>query len=216
MCVNYISPKGLKVSGITIIPKDKTARRKKGKAGLLVWNTSHIHEVKIYAEDSFWDAWEQSHFDLSLIRVFYTQVPQATKDEVITICDGKSVIIGKRVGKTKAILTGGYSLKHIYSEAWVKKKGFVYSPHYQVRIGIDHKRHFIKRYKERIFDLGLVAAFIGKVAQARLGQKVKIISENDILVGVRTTANHAMLITGMVRGEMDWDDYVDVKFEKNV
>lgn len=206
MCLNYINSKGLKVPGITIAPRDNTIVKKKGKPGVLTWNTSHINEVKISAEDSFWDAWEDTHFDLSLIRVFYTQAPQAAKDEEIKVCDGKSVIIGKRVGKTKAVLTGGYMLKNVYSESWVKRKGFFYSPHYQVRIGIDHKKHFIKRYKERSFDLGLVAAFIGKVAQARLGQKVKMISENDILVGTRTTANHAMLISGMVRGEIDWDN----------
>jgi len=211
MCVNYINSQGLKVSSITITPKDNTITRKKGRGGVLIWNTSHSNEVKIHAEDSFWDAWEVSRFDLSLIRTFYTQAPQLSKNEVIKICDGKSVIIGKRIGKTKAVLTGGYMLKNVYSKSWVKRKGFFYSPHYQLKIGIDHKKHFIERYKERGFDLGLAAAFIGKVAQARLGQRVKMIGENDILVGTRTTAHHAMLISGMVRGEMDWEDYVDVK-----
>ncbi|HIQ26983.1 MAG TPA: hypothetical protein EYH42_00605 [Sulfurovum sp.] len=87
----------------------------------------------------------------------------------------------------------------------------IYAPHYEVRVGIDHQKHFIKRYKERNFDLSLVAHFIGKVVQAKLGQRVKMISQNDIVIGTRTTAHRAMLISGMVRGEIDWDDYVDKK-----
>ena len=211
--MKYINSQGSQVPGIVIVPKDNNSivTKKKTKNSVLTWNAFHLNEVKIYAEDSFWSAWDKSRFDLSLIRVFYAQVPQAAKDEEIRICDGKSVIIGRRTSKTKAVLTGGYMLKNVYSESWVRKKGFFYSPHYQIKIGIDHKRHFVKRYKERAFDLGLVVSFIGKVAQARLGQRVKIVSDNDILIGTRTTAHHAMLISGMVRGEMNWDDYVDVK-----
>ena len=203
------------MGSITIIPKVKEdehqTKIKKKKPAPLIWEITTLHEVKLYAKDSFWDAWLKHHFDLSLIKTFYTQVPQLSANEEIKISDGKSVIVGKRTALNKAMLTGGYTLNHIYPKQWVEGKGIIYTPHYEVRIGIDHQKHFIQRYKERNFDLSLVSHFIGKVAQAKLGQRVKMISQNDILIGTRTTAHHAMLISGMVRGEMDWNDYVDKK-----
>jgi len=203
------------MGSIIVIPKvreDESATKiKKKKPAPLTWEVATLHEVKLYAKDSFWDAWLKHHFDLSLIRTFYTQAPQLASHEEIKISDGKSVIIGKRTALNKAILTGGYTLNHIYPKQWVERKRIIYTPHYEVRVGIDHHKHFIKRYKERNFDLSLVAHFIGKVAQAKLGQRVKMISQNDILIGTRTTAHHAILISGMVRGEIDWDDYVDSK-----
>ena len=203
------------MGSITIIPKVKEdeskTKVKKKKPALLTWEVATLHEVKLYANDSFWDAWTKHHFDLSLIKIFYTQSPQLAHNEEIKISDGKSVIIGKRTAQNKAILTGGYSLNYIYPKEWVEGKKMIYAPHYEVRVGIDHQKHFIKRYKERNFDLSLVAHFIGKVAQAKLGQRVKMISQNDIVIGIRTTAHRAMLITGMLRGEIDWDDYVDKK-----
>ena len=203
------------MGSITIIPKVKEdeskTKVKKKKPAPLTWEVATLHEVKLYAQDSFWDAWVKHHFDLSLIKTFYTQTPQLAPNEEIKISDGKSVIIGKRTARNKAILTGGYTLNHICPKERAEGKGFMYTPHYEVRVAIDHHKHFITRYKERNFDLSLVAHFIGKVAQAKLGQKVKMISQNDILIGTRTTAHHAMLISGMVRGEIDWDDYVDIK-----
>lgn len=198
------------MSSITIIPKEK---KKKTRPKTLEWHAEYLHEVKIYAKDSFWVDWIKNRFDLSLLRIFYTRVAQLAYDEEIKITDGKSVITGKRIDRDTAILTGGYKMKGIYSREWAKEKGFVFAPHYQVRIGIDHKGHFIKRYKKRGFDLRLVAAFIGKVAQAKLGQKVKMISEEEIIVGKRLDTHRAVLITGMVRGDMDWDDYVDMKID---
>lgn len=123
------------------------------------------------------------------------------------------MIIGKRTDRDMALLTNGYKMKGVYGKEWAEEKGFVYAPQYQVRINIDHKGHFFKRYKKRGFDLRLVAAFIGKVAQAKLGQKVKMISDEVIIVGKRLDAAHAVLITGMVRGDIDWDDYVDIKMD---
>ena len=73
------------------------------------------------------------------------------------------------------------------------------------------KRHVIKRYKERGFDLSLVSLFIIKAPMAKLGQRIKIIGENDIIIGTRTTEYGSVLITGMKRGEIDFEDYVDYK-----
>jgi len=163
------------------------------------------------AEESFWDDWIKHHFDLSLIRIFYAHSPNLSYGEEITICDGKSVITGKRISKDQAILSRGYKLKYVYSQKWVEKRGYLYTLQYEVCISIDHKSHFIKRYQQRGFNLGLAVRFIGKVAQAQLGQKVKMIGDEDIIIGTRTTAHAAMLISGMVRGEMNWDEYVDKK-----
>ncbi len=202
------------MGSITIIPKENTElKKKKPRPQTLEWNMEYLHEVKMYAEDTFWADWIKNRFDLALIRIFYSQVGQLTYGEEIKITDGKSVIIGKRTDRDMALLTNGYKMKGVYGKEWAEEKGFVYAPQYQVRINIDHKGHFLKRYKKRGFDLRLVAAFIGKVAQAKLGQKVKMISDEEIIVGKRLDAGHAVLITGMVRGEIDWDDYVDIKID---
>lgn len=202
------------MSSITIIPKEKIEVKKKNpRPKTLEWNMEYLHEVKIYAEDTFWVDWIKNRFDLALIRIFYTQVPQLSNGAEIKITDGKSVIVGKRIDRDTAVLTSGYKMKGVYDKEWAEEKGFVYAAQYQVRINIDHKGHFLKRYKKRGFDLRLVAAFIGKVAQAKLGQKVKMISEEEIIVGKRLDASHAVLITGMVRGDIDWDDYVDTKID---
>ncbi|HIE58965.1 MAG TPA: hypothetical protein EYP82_03305 [Hydrogenothermaceae bacterium] len=202
------------MGSITVIPKDGTYQKnspKKIRKGTLVWQSAPLHNIRLDAEESFWDDWMKHHFDLSLIRIFYNHAPNLTCHEEIKIYDGKSVIIGKRISQDQAVLLKGYKLKYVYSQKWVEKRGDMYTPQYEVYISIDHKSHFIKRYQQRGFDLGLVAQFIGKVAQAQLGQKVKMIGDEDIIIGTRTTAHAAMLISGMVRGEMDWDEYVDKK-----
>lgn len=202
------------MGSITVIPKDEIYqenRPKKRRKGTLIWHSTTLHDVRLGAEESFWDDWVKHHFDLSLIRSFYDQTPNLSYGEEITICDGKSVIVGKRISKDQAVLSKGYKFKYIYSKKWVEMKGFLYTPQYEVYTAIDHKAHFIKRYQKRGFNLGLVAQFIGKVAQAQLGQKVKMISDEDIIIGTRTTVHAAMLISGMVRGEMDWNEYIDKK-----
>jgi len=202
--------------GITIIPKDdkylqlKEVKKKK-KPQTMTYHPHQLNPVKLFAKESFWKDWERHYFDLSLIKVFYQRAPQLSEDQEITICDGKSVIVGKRTAEDQAILIKGYRFKGIYSKEWVEKKGFIYVPQYQTKVVLDHKKHFLKRYKERGFDLRLIAYFISAAAQAKLGQRIKVISDNDILIGTRTTAHKAMLISGMVRGEIDWDDYVDRK-----
>lgn len=192
--------------GITIVPKVK-----KPKPKTLVWQANSLHEIKIHADNSFWEAWKKRRFDLSLIRVFYMKVPDLSYGEEIKITDGKSVIHGKRIDGSTSVLIDGYMLDSIYNEEWALENNYCYTSHYQTKIGLDHKGHFLKRYKERGFDLRLVASFIGKVAQAKLGQKVKMISEDEIIVGRRADAHNATLITGMIRGEIDMDDYVDWK-----
>jgi len=178
-----------------------------------IYEISRLSEVKTYAEDSFWDAWKEYHFDLQLIYGFYKQVPQLKEEEEVKISDGKNVIKGKRIKKNKAILTGGYTLPSILTKEQLDAQGYSYTPHRKIRVGIDHKLHFIERYQKRRFDLGLAAIFISKIAQTKLGQRVKIISEDDIMIGTRTTMNNSMLITGMRRGEIDWEDYVDRKMD---
>jgi len=196
---------------ITITPKIE--KKKKSKPKTLTCEISRLNEVKIYAEDSFWDAWQEYHFDLQLIYGFYKQVPQLKENGEIKISDGKNVIVGKRVEEYKAILTGGYTLPSILTKEQLEAQGYSYTPHRKIRVGIDHNHHFIERYKKRGFDLGLAAIFISKIAQTKLGQRVKIISEDDIMIGTRTTMNNSMLITGMKRGEIDWEDYVDKKMD---
>jgi len=205
------------MGSITVIPKDETYQRnspKKIRKGTLKWQSTPLHNIRLDAEESFWDDWIKHHFDLSLIRIFYAHAPNLFYGEKVTICDGKSVITGKRISQDQVILSEGYRLKYVCSQKWVEKRGYLYTPQYEVYISIDHKAHFIKRYQQRGFDLGLVAQFIGKVAQAQLGQKVKMIGNNDIVIGTRTTAHAAMLISGMVRGEMDWDEYVNNKMHE--
>ena len=200
------------MGSITIQPKPK--KKKWVSPKTMIVEIDELNDVKIYAIDSFWDAWENHHFDLSLILTFYKEVSQCTHNQIIKITDGKNVIIGERVDQEHATLINGYILKSIHSELWASKNGFIFTAHRQVRIGIDHKRHFIDRYKKRNFDLSLVAIFIIRVPMGKLGQRIKIVSKNDILIGTRTTQYGGMLISGMVRGEMDFEDYVDVKMQK--
>lgn len=202
--------------GITIIPKDETYLQKKEvkrkkKPQTMVYKPYMLSPVKLFAKESFWKDWERHYFDLSLIKAFYHQAPQLSENQEVTICDGKNVIVGKRIAEDQAVLIKGYVLKRIYSKEWVEKKGFIYAYQYVTKVALDHRRHFLKRYKERNFDLRLVAHFITAVAQAKLGQKVKVVSEDDVLIGTRMSVHKAMLITGMVKGEIDWDDYVDKK-----
>lgn len=196
---------------ITIVPKIEKKKRLKPKT--MICQVSRLNEVKIYAQDSFWEAWKEYHFDLQLIYGFYKQVPQLKEDQEIKISDGKNVIVGNRIEEKKAILTRGYTLPLILTKEQLEAKGYIYTPHRKIRVGIDHKLHFIERYQKRGFDLGLAAIFISKIAQTKLGQRVKIISEDDIMIGTRTTMNNSMLITGMRRGEIDWEDYVDRKMD---
>ena len=44
-----------------------------------------------------------------------------------------------------------------------------------------------------------------------LGQRIKIIGGNDILIGTRTSMHASLLITGMKRGEIDLEEYVDYR-----
>lgn len=204
MCITI---NGKKINGIITRPKPEKKRWVKPK--VLTIEVNNLNDVRIYAEDSFWAAWEKYHFNLSLVLAFYKLAPQVTDEKEIKITDGKSVIIGKRTGERSVTLTGGYTFKTIHSEDWANKKGFNFTPHRQVRVNLDHRRHFVDRYKKRGFDLRLMAIFISKVPMAKLGQRVKVISKNDILIGTRTTEYGSMLITGMVRGKIDFNEYVD-------
>lgn len=214
MCVNQVT-KGKVMSGITIVPKQKKEeqdKRRVGKPPVKHYEARPMNQVKMFAAESFWEAWDKHHFDLSLIKAFYSKAPQLMENEEIIISDGKSVIVGRRTEQFKAVLTDGYNFKRVHDKKWVEDKGFIYEAQYAIRIGIDHRKHFIKRYRQRGFDLGLVAEFVSVVAQAKLGQRVKVVSKDDVLIGTRTTAHHAMLISGMKRGQIDMEDYVDWKF----
>ena len=191
----------------------KTEKKKKPKPKTMICEIIRLNQVKIYAEDSFWEVWKKYHFDLQLIYGFYRQVAQLKEEQEIKISDGKNVIVGRRIEEKKAILTGGYTLPFILTKEQLEAQDYSYTPHRKIRVGIDHKLHFIERYQKRGFDLGLAAIFISKIAQTKLGQRVKIISENDIMIGTRTTRNNSMFITGMKRGEIDWEDYVDRKMD---
>lgn len=120
------------MGSIMVIPKVKEdenqTKVKKKKPAPLTWEVTTLHEVKLYAKDSFWDAWLKHHFDLSLIKTFYIQAPQLAANEEIKISDGKSVITGKRTAQNKAILTGGFTLNHIYPKQWVEGKDLFIRP----------------------------------------------------------------------------------------
>lgn len=195
--------------GITIQPKIK---KKFVKPKTMVVDTRELNKVKMFALDSFWSAWEEEKFDLNLMSAFYKEAPQLKKDEVLNITDGKSVVSGYRLNERTALLSSGRTLERVYSQTWAEKNGFIFVPHRKVKLGLDKKRHFIERYRSRNFDLGLVVEFIIRAPMGKLGQRIKILSENDVLVGARTNEYGSILITGMKRGEIDLGEYCDWKF----
>lgn len=59
------------MGSITIIPKKNTElKKKKPRPQTLEWNMEYLHEVKMYAKDTFWADWIKNRFDLALIRIF--------------------------------------------------------------------------------------------------------------------------------------------------
>jgi hypothetical protein len=205
-----------KIKGITIVPKPKSISKPKKKPSTMVIREDEINhsyaKLNISAEDQFWKDWDEHHFDIGVCLAFVRSLPTLNIGEEYRVTDGKSVIIVRRSAEYEGVLLGGFSFKRIYSQEWLEKEGYIWTPHRKVYVALDHKSHFADRYKKRRFNLALLAVFIGRVPTTALGQRIKIIGENDILIGTRTSMHASLLITGMKRGEIDFEDYVDSRF----
>ncbi len=203
------------IKGITIVPKPKIIPKPKKKPSVMIVRENEINhsytKLNISAEDQFWEDWDVHHFDIGLCLTFVKNLHTLNVGEEYKITDGKSVIIVKRSAEYEGVLLGGFFFKRIHSQEWLEKRGYIWTPHRKVYVALDHKRHFSDRYKKRRFNLALLAVFIGRVPTTTLGQRIKIIGENDILIGTRTSMYASLLITGMKRGEIDLEDYVDYK-----
>jgi hypothetical protein len=205
--------KGKIMAGITIVPKPTPKKKKKPET--LVVDAEKINlpflRTEISADDAFWEDWDLHHFDIGLALVFMRRILSLKQDEIVKFTDGKSVVIAKRTGEESGVLMGGYQLRRIYTQEWAEAHGYHWASHRQVRISLDHKRHFVDRYRKRKFNLALMGLFIGKAPMVKLGQRIKIVGKDDIFIGTRTSKYGAIVITGMKRGEIKLGDYVDYK-----
>ncbi len=204
-----------KIKGITIVPKPKIVPKAKKKPSVMVIRENEINhnytKLNISAEDQFWEDWDEHHFDIGLCLAFVRRLPALNIEEKYKITDGKSAIIVKRSAEHEGVLLGGFAFNRIHAQEWLEKEGYIWVPHRKVYVALDHKKHFADRYKKRRFNLALLAVFISRIPMTALGQRIKIIGENDILIGTRTSMYASLLITGMKRGAIDLEEYVDYR-----
>jgi hypothetical protein len=188
----------------------KKERRKKRK-GRTFFREIEPLEAKLEIASVFWENYIKQEFGLELVPKIYRYLLNNPSSKTIIFTDGDTFIKAKSSKDDKTVTMVEARRRRRISEKEAVLKGMIWICTTHI-LTVDKRKHFLKRLIERKFDLTLIVAFY-EVAIGKMPSDTIIISDHTTkIIGHKSSGASVVLNTGMVIGEIDWDDYLDVKF----
>lgn len=169
--------------------------------------------VELSGTKSFWSTLIKKTIDLELIpHIYVLNENKATeKYNMEVISTNGRCVIHAHVSKDKIVLTKAYRLRERMDKEEAKTKGYDWhSP--TLALWMDKYYHFLKRYGQRKFDLSLIVPAYFKAKGTMPSDRVIASDGDSKVILAKKDSQTIILVTGMIAGDIDWDDYLDVKF----
>jgi hypothetical protein len=190
--------------------KEALKRRRRNRKGSSESIKIEPYEIKLIATKRFWRDFLEKEFELELIPSIYCTLLRSRETEKKIFTNGHTCMAAQYLSDEKKILLlYGRQGKYISREE-AEKRGEIWinAPHALV---IDKRRHFLKRYFERKFDLTLIVALYRELKKRMPRDRISVSDGIYKLSGHKKTGLLIELNTGIKIGEIDWEDYVDKK-----
>lgn len=179
----------------------------------MVQNDVGQMRVRLSGTKSFWSTIMRKTIDLELIPHIYqyNENKAIERYDMEVISTNGSCVIHAHVYKDNIKLTKAYRLKNRISKEEAEAKGYDwYFP--TLALWMDKNFHFLKRYGQRKFDLNLIVPGYFKAKGMMPNDRVITSDGESKVVLGKKDSQTIILITGMKVGDIDWDEYLDVKY----
>lgn len=190
--------------------KETLKRRRKNHRGSSELIEVEPHEIKLTTTNRFWKDFLEGEFDLELMPVIYSVLSRSKETSKKIFTNGYSYIAAQYMPEEKQVLLlYGYKSKYI-DQAEAEEKGLLWinAPHALV---VDKRRHFLKRYFERKFDLTLIVPLYKELKKRMPRDRVSVSDGAYKISGHKKTGLLIELNTGIKIGVIDWEKYIDKK-----
>jgi hypothetical protein len=166
-------------------------------------------EMKLIISKKVWKFFLSSKLTYELIPAAYFEMLKLPLESA-TFCDRNTLIILKKSKENKSIEVVKAQYNDL-NEKEIKQEGFIFLPQSHI-LYLDRKNHFLKRLFQRNFDLTLIVDAYRELKKVMPGDLVSISDGNTKIIGKKLTGSSIVLSTGIVIGEINWDEYLDKKF----
>jgi hypothetical protein len=194
----------------------------------------HLEKIKLrkkgYVPKAYYHEVEKMPLGLEFSPLYWTKLGKHnyfTLDVVPLIY--RYFEVNQDLSDKELIFSDGYALTHAYMDlencsvciddvrgyqcrkSVAKQKGYIpLFPSHTFKLTKD--KHLLKRWIERGFDLSLLVPLYEFLIRCRAGDRVSVSDGNCKVMGIKVNGLTILAQTGIVLGEIDWDEFLDVKF----
>ena len=185
-------------------------KRRKGRRPQSYYREVPSRQVKLKISNKVWVKALKGKLSYELIPSAYLEIMRRDDNTPFSYTDGSAVVTAVKSSSQNTITITDMQ-KCTISAKEAKKSGFEWlSPSHT--LFLDRNHHFLKRLKERDFDVSLMIDAYIELKRVMPGDCVSVTDGHTKILGRKQTGLSIVLNTGVVLGEMDWNDFLDVKF----
>lgn len=191
-----------------------SSEKKKRRIPHTIEHSVEKNRVELIGTKNFWSTLIKKTIDLELIPHLYiaNENKAIEKYDMEVISTNGSCVIHAHISKDKIVLMKAYRLKNRIGKEEAESKGYDwYTP--TLALWMDKQFHFLKRYGKRKFDLDLIVPAYFKAKGMMPNDRVITSNGDSKVVLAKKDSKTIILVTGMVIGEIDWDEYLDIKYD---
>ena len=201
---------------IKTLPKkylEKVMLRKKGYRPKAYYYEVDKMPLGLHFSSLYWEKLgKNNYFTLDIVPLIYRYFEgnQKQHDEDLVFADGYALTTASFDLEQRCVRINDVK-RFQCRKSVAKQKGYLYlSPSHTFKLTRD--KHLLKRWFERDFDLALLVPLYENLVRCRAGDRVSVSDGCSKVMGIKINGLTILAQTGMVLGQIDWDEFLDVKF----